>query len=486
MSTPRTLALATLAAISAATSACVTDDTDGAVVPELGAGKADAADHVIDRGALAFDAPRDGEFVEDLQFDGYRLAVRDGARVRVEITRAGTAAKLDTTLFVYGPCVDGMCGTEAIAFDDDSGWSRQSRITGLELDGGEYLVVVGTHDARRRGRYRLSATCESGECVPLVPEPAACAFGEVFRDLANSTSIATTRRRVLTSPEGLTPVEVQQVIAAARSSAADDVETIEEAFEVADQGEYNQLELWDRTSNRAYVVYEFGAGDTSVGAYFFYGTTQRVAVIGDGDLQECSVSGGLAGNDCSSDDDCSVGTCVGTSPASGLGRCTDLTAYSDERDECSATAPCDLAQGLACSGLTRGDVGLCEQAWMFGSFGELESGTPVPDADPEGGVRTIDVHGLATVDTDVELRLWVSHDQPTQLVATLTNPAGNEVVVFDGPTAGAGELSIDGPVSGFSGDESVNGTWTLRVVDGVAGDTGTIERWTLRLGSRFD
>ena len=71
-------------------------------------------------------------------------------------------------------------------------------------------------------------------------------------------------------------------------------------------------------------------------------------------------------------------------------------------------------------------------------------------------------------------------------MAPLTNPAGTEVVVFDGPTAGAVELSIDGPVSGFSGDESVNGTWTLRVVDGVAGDTGTIERWTLRLGSRFD
>jgi len=482
MPTSKLLALATLAALSA----CVTDDTDGAVVPELDAGKADAADRVVDRGVLALGTPSNGEFIEDLQFDGHRLAVRDGARVRIEITRTGTAAKLDSTLFVYGPCVDGNCGTDSIAFDDDSGWSRQSRITGLELLGGEYLVVVGTHDAQGRGRYRLSATCQSGECAPLPPEPVECAFGDVFRDLANSPTIATTRRRVLTSPEGLTPLEVQQVIAAARSSAAGDVATIEEAFEVADQGEYNQLELWDRTSNRAYVVYEFGAGDTSVGAYFVYGSTERVAVIGDGDLNGCSAPGGILGNDCSSDDDCGVGTCVGTSPASGLGRCTDLTAYSDERDACSATAPCDLSQGLSCSGLSRGDEGLCEQAWMRGNFGELESGTPIPDGDPEGGVRTVDVRGLATVDTDVELRLWVSHEAPSQLVATLTNPAGNEVVVFDGASNGAGELFIDGPVLGFSGDESINGTWTLRVVDSVGGASGSIEQWTLRLGSRWD
>jgi subtilisin-like proprotein convertase family protein len=80
----------------------------------------------------------------------------------------------------------------------------------------------------------------------------------------------------------------------------------------------------------------------------------------------------------------------------------------------------------------------------------------------------------------------VSHADPSQIVATLVNPAGTEVVVFDGATANASELFIDAPVVGFSGDESANGTWTLRVVDSVSGEAGTIERWTLRLGSRMD
>jgi hypothetical protein len=481
MTTTKSLALFTIAALTA----CVADDTGEAVVPELGSGKADATDHVIDRGALAFGEPRNGTFIEDLQFEGYTLAVRDGARVRVEVTHAGTAAKLDSTLFVYGPCIGDMCGTEAIAFDDDSGWSRHSRISGLELEGGEYLVVVGTHDAQGRGKYRLAATCQNGECDPLPVEPAACAFGDVFRDLITSSDVITTRRRVLTSPEGLSLLEQQQVIAAVRSSAADDIETIEEAFDAADQNEFNYLELWDRTSNRPYVVIEFGAGDTSVGAYFEHGTATRVAVIGDGDLNECTAPAGLAGGECSSDGDCTVGTCEGVSGASGLGRCTDTTGFGD-RVECSASEPCDLAEGTACSGLTRGDVGICEPAWMRGNFGELESGAAVPDGDAAGVERTVDVRGLGTVDTDVELMLWVSHADPSQIVATLVNPAGTEVVVFDGATANASELFIDAPVIGFSGDESANGTWTLRVVDSVSGEAGTIERWTLRLGSRMD
>src|SRR5690606_20891121 len=132
--------LVALAAI--ALTACTVDDRDGAVTPDLGAGKGDAIDQVTDLGALDFESARAGAFVEDLQFDGYRLSVREGARVRIEITRLGTAKKLDTTLFVFGPAQGEAFGTSAIAFDDDSGWGRQSRLTDLELSAGEYLVVV--------------------------------------------------------------------------------------------------------------------------------------------------------------------------------------------------------------------------------------------------------------------------------------------------------------------------------------------------------
>ncbi len=560
-----------LAAISL--TACAAGDDDDAVVPELGAGKGDAIDHVEDRGALAFGAAATGSFTEDLQFDGYRLAVRDGARVRVEITQLGTAKKLDTTLFVYGPRVGESFGTTALAFDDDSGWGRQSRLTGLELDGGEYLVVVGTHDARGRGAYRLVSTCENGECDPLPPAdecndtvannilfcmngqvadseadpetpdlthaealaictdgealgpifdnlcvsppepmdfcaagfeafatqmgPACaealapfavdCVFGDQFRDLQTSSDVVTGERDVLTGPAGLDDLTRQQVIRAVQSSAADDVTTIEEAFDAADQGEINRIEIWDRTSARPYVAYEFGAGDTSVGAYFAHGTTERVAVISDGEIERCSAAVGPQGGECTSSSECDVGTCIGSSEASNVGRCTVTSGFGEQTD-CSPSDPCDIGQGLICAGLTRGDEGQCFPAWMRGNFGEAFAedvgGPAIPDGDAQGVSRTLVVNGLATVDMDVELDMFVLHPDATQLRVTLTNPAGNEVVVFDGE---ASEIFWRRhPVIGFSGDEMVNGPWTLRVIDDVAGDAGTIDHWTLHLGSRFD
>src|SRR5262245_5246426 len=132
-------------------------DTDGAMAPELGAsGKADAADHVAMRPALVLGSAHDDSFVEDLEFHGYPLAVRPGASVRVELTHTGSSSHLDATLFVYGPHTDAGWGESAIAFDDDSGWGRLPRLRHLVLaDGGEYLVVIGTHDAQGRGKYRL-------------------------------------------------------------------------------------------------------------------------------------------------------------------------------------------------------------------------------------------------------------------------------------------------------------------------------------------
>lgn len=554
--------------------ACTTATDDGAAVPDLGGGKADAIDQVDDRGALELDAAADGVFVEELEFHGYRLAVRPGARVRVEITRQGTAKALDTTLFVFGPVQDGRFGTEAIAFDDDSGWGKQSRLTGLELsDGGEYLVVVGTHDARGRGKYRLRATCENGDCSPppplaacdevvannilscvaiqvadsaadpeatpltradalaictdgeelgrifdrlctgggtpagfctagfdafaqqtgpacrdeLAPFAVECVFGDEYRDLVGSHDVVSGSRRVLSSPVDLTDLERAQVIATVQARGFEGIATIEDAFDVADGGEFNRTELWDRTSARAYVVYEFGAGDTSVGAYFAHGTTDVVARISDGFLERCSAAVGPQGNDCTSDDDCTVGRCFGDSEGNDRGRCTVLSGFGDQT-MCSTAEECDIGQGLLCAGLTRSDDGICFPAWMRGNFGEGgvdDDGLAMTIPDGAGALeRTLLVYGLATVDMDVELSLEGFHGAPAQLRATLTNPAGNEVEV---PlSTETGRLTVAGSLAGFSGDEMVNGVWTLRITDEVAGSAGTLDGWRLRIGSRFD
>lgn len=166
-------ALAALAALAG----CEAGAKDPPVMPVLG-GKADVSTRVADRGILPFgeaDAAR-AAFGEDLEFHGYTLPVGAGATVTLEVTRTGSSRALDTTLLVYGPRTDAAgYGAAAIAMDDDSGWGRLSRLRGLALaQAGTYLVVVGTHDGRGRGDYRLQATCDGGACVPPAPVAGTC------------------------------------------------------------------------------------------------------------------------------------------------------------------------------------------------------------------------------------------------------------------------------------------------------------------------
>jgi subtilisin-like proprotein convertase family protein len=134
---------------------------------------------------------------------------------------------------------------------------------------------------------------------------------------------------------------------------------------------------------------------------------------------------------------------------------------------------------------------MCRAAWMRGTFSDVADAA-IPDAAGTAAgtlARTVVVYGLATVDTDVEPRITIHHPKPGQLRVALTNPAGSEVLVYDGATAGNHDgdpyLVLEGPL-GFSGDESVNGEWTLRVTDRTGGSVGRLVRWDLTLTSRWD
>ena len=55
------------------------------------------------------------------------------------------------------------------------------------------------------------------------------------------------------------------------------------------------------------------------------------------------------------------------------------------------------------------------------------------------------------------------------------------------PDFGNPPIAFHAANGGFSSDESVNGTWTLRVRDTVDnGNNGTVQGWTLEIMSRFD
>ena len=582
-----TLTMLGLAALTSLAGACADDDRGALVDPAVVDGKADASDRVTKLGAVGFGAPGavTGAFVEDLEWHGYTLAVRPDALVTLDVTQKGSSRSVDTTMYLYGPMnASGGYGVSATAFDDDAGWGRLSRLKKQRLAGGEWLVVVGTRDGRGRGAYRIEATCESGECAPLVAptgtchpaiaagiqacvdgwladpdfdpstvsredlisqcadaEPmapvrdrlcdapdapaelcaldmetfhlsylaacrseaigayldTACVFGERYGDLGGAAeAVVVLGERRLTAPDAVTPLEAEQIVAAVKATAYDDADTLAEAFEAVDDNQVNQRDLWDASNRKAYTVYEVGAGDNSFGMVFAYGTTTPVARNNDGDWYDCKVTWGAERRRCTADDQCKGGaSCIGTSGPGTLGRCIASAAdtHPAEGADCSLStrgpdaSSCPGGAGLVCAGAALDGQGMCLPAWMRGTF-TSEPALAIADNKPAGASAQLLAFGLATVDMDVKLDLFIVHPRTKDLRVTLTNPSGNEVLVFDGASAPAStEIYLDAKaLTGFSGDESVNGIWTLKAVDSKSGQVGTIERFGLEITSRWD
>lgn len=559
--------------------ACSAEDKAAAVAPTFGDGKADVGDHVTAKGALGFGASMaaSGTFAEDLLFHGYTLEVGPAAVVDLEITHQGSSMKLDTTLYVYGPrAAGGGYGVDQVAFDDDAGYGRLSRLSGLALTAGTWLVVVGTHDGQGRGDYRLLVTCASASCAPEAtsadprcharladairacaadwladpdydastqteidlieactdPEVVApawdalcterdapaevcalsmeglttaylpgcahaltnealdrtCVFGLTWHEIFDRPgAVVIIAERALTTASPLTDLERAQIVKAVTATAHGDATTAEAAFEAVDDHRINQLELWDASNRAAVTAYEMGAGDNSFGMLFAAGTTDVVALNNDGDLSACTLTWGPERRRCASDADCAEGLrCTGKAEVTGHGRCIATTADTNAGLdlECQGVTGCPA--GLVCAGAATWGDGLCRPAWMQGRF-VSEPALAIPDDDPAGAEAMLLIEGLATVEIDVLLDLAVSHERPADLRVSLRNPAGTEVVVIEGASPANGELYLKGHVvKGFSGDESVNGAWRLRVVDTVAGNVGEIRTFGLTLTSRWD
>lgn len=156
--------------------------------------------------------------------------------------------------------------------------------------------------------------------------------------------------------------------------------------------------------------------------------------------------------------------------------------------------PCDLASpcatGLLCAGIIRNTVlandpgGLCLDSGFSGVFSGAGAAIPA-----DGGAieLAVDVGGLATVDMDVTVLLDLDHPAPEELVIELRNPDGNQVPVANLQSTELHPGGVPIVPTGFSGDESVNGTWTLVVRDAVDnGSSGSISGWELEIMSRLD
>jgi hypothetical protein len=124
----------------------------------------------------------------------------------------------------------------------------------------------------------------SGQVTRAVQVTAGCGISGEALDIQTLTPASIPR---------LTPLQKQQIVRAVQESAHTDVTTVEQAFSRVDGNEINQIIMRQTQYNQFYVEMEFGAGDNSYGAIFYWGTTAIAAAIHDGDQEEC---GGLTFN----------------------------------------------------------------------------------------------------------------------------------------------------------------------------------------------
>ena len=89
--------------------------------------------------------------------------------------------------------------------------------------------------------------------------------------------------------------------------------------------------------------------------------------------------------------------------------------------------------------------------------------------------------------TELLLSLDISHTYIGDLIIDLESPAGTTVRIWDQEGGSSDDIVIDKTlIEAFNG-ETATGTWSLKIVDTFAADTGTLNSWSLSFGGEsFD
>jgi cysteine-rich repeat protein len=206
-------------------------------------------------------------------------------------------------------------------------------------------------------------------------------------------------------------------------------------------------------------------------------------VAGDGCSETCAIEPQCT-QGCTDDAQCTGPgeRCVGlprrVEGATGQCEVTNVSPPGTEQP-CSLENPC--GDGLACLGAySWGEGGWCVAGWFAKDFYSHDA-----QAIPEGRTpysSTIVACGLASVPVDIVVRLYLDHPRPEDLFVQLEDPNGQIGTILDR------ESWSPGPIIARvgSGDDAVNGNWTLHVRDMVTGETGVLTAWSLYLLSNWD
>jgi hypothetical protein len=137
----------------------------------------------------------------------------------------------------------------------------------------------------------------------------------------------------------------------------------------------------------------------------------------------------------------------------------------------------DAAVAMATS-YPEGQLGtLADTGWVPSSAVNVA----IPDNAAAGVTSTIDVTANLTIEA-VQIEVTATHQYEGDLGIELTSPAGTKSILlnirngFDGKGLSGMVLASNA----FYGEASA-GSWTIKVVDGDAVDTGTLNDWRIRI-----
>src|SRR6185295_10030277 len=111
----------------------------------------------------------------------------------------------------------------------------------------------------------------------------------------------------------------------------------------------------------------------------------------------------------------------------------------------------------------------------------------IPDNNPVGISDVITINDGVTASA-VKVDVDITHTYIGDLVVKLTSPRGTPAILHERNGGSAKnivktfDLSNAPTLSRFNG-ESASGNWTLEIIDVAAIDTGTLNKWTIHIGS---
>jgi hypothetical protein len=127
-------------------------------------------------------------------------------------------------------------------------------------------------------------------------------------------------------------------------------------------------------------------------------------------------------------------------------------------------------------------------AGSLGSFidtGWVDSGTislAIPDNDASGASNIKAMSSSITVEA-VQVKINLAHSYSGELGIELTSPSGTTSMLFNPRNAFGTANNLTNQIllsNAFYGEQG-SGNWTIKVVDTLASDTGTITDWSIKI-----